>query len=278
MRQEGATVLERDFYGAVRISVERDEISGEVQRKMTHGNTVHGAQFVDAARAQIPTSYFGRASGVGLLIDGLRKREPETSLRIGVVGLGVGTLAAYAESEDTLRFYEISALVADLAESHFSFLARARDRGARVEVVVGDGRIVLEREIAGGDRGGYDLLVVDAFSSGAIPVHLLTAECAALYAGHLAPGGVIALHISNVHLDLAPVAAGIAADRGMHFRRVTTASDSDDGTLVAKWILLSDDQAILDGVAPTDERSNVARMPEPLVWTDDYSSLFSVLR
>ena len=87
-----------------------------------------------------------------------------------------------------------------------------------------------------------------------------------------------ALHVSNVYLDLAPVVAGIAADRGMHLRRVTTASDKDDGTLVAKWILLSDDQAILDGVAPTDERSNVAQMPEPLVWTDDYSSLFSVLR
>ncbi len=271
-------MLERDFYGAVRISVERDEISGEVQRRMTHGNTVHGSQFVDADRAQIPTAYYGRASGVGLLIDDLRKREPGKSLRIGVVGLGVGTLAAYAEPEDTLRFYEISALVADLADSHFSFLARARDRGARVEVVVGDGRIALERELASGDRGDFDLLVVDAFSSGAIPVHLLTAECAALYAEHLASGGVIALHVSNVYLDLGPVAAGIAEDRGMHLRRVTTASNSDDGTLVSKWILLSDDQAILDGVAPTDERSPVARMPEPLLWTDDYSSLFSVLR
>jgi spermidine synthase len=200
------------------------------------------------------------------------------SLRIGVVGLGVGTLAAYAEPGDTLRFYEISALVADLADSHFSFLAQARDRGARAEVVVGDGRITLERELKRGDRGNYDLVVVDAFSSGAIPVHLLTAECAALYAEHLASGGVIALHVSNVHLDLGPVAAGIAANLGMHLRRVTTASDSDDGTFLSKWILLSDDQAILDGVAATDELSRVTRAPEPLVWTDDYSSLFSVLR
>ena len=191
--QESARAMVRNFYGGLRV-IEYDEGTEDEARTMVHGTVIHGKQFTAPERQRERITYYGPGSGVGLAVKALR-RSP---LRAGIIGLGAGSLAAYAERGDVFRFYEINPLVEMLARTEFTYLADSR---GRTEVILGDGRLSLERE-----RGqDYDLLVVDAFSGDSIPVHLLTTQALELYFRHLKPGGILALHITNTHLDLAPV-------------------------------------------------------------------------
>src|SRR5205814_881496 len=197
----GSRLLARNFYGALRVSDEGDGVTEATIRRLTHGTIVHGEEFLDAGRHMQPTTYYGYNTGVGLAMQEAQRR---LGLRVGVIGLGAGTLAAYGRPGDTYRFYDINPLVIDIARSQFRFLP---DCKAKVDVVLGDARLSLEREAP----ENYDVLAVDAFSSDAIPVHLLTREAIALYFRHLQPGGVLAVHVSNKYLNLAPV-VGMAAD------------------------------------------------------------------
>jgi hypothetical protein len=288
---DGAGTLARDrnFYGIVSAQREpaRDPRGSVVS--FTHGNTTHGFQFDLPERRAEPTGYYQTGSGVGVALARHPRRLAGEPMRIGLIGLGVGTLATYARPGDTLVFYEIDPHVEHYARRYFTFLADATARGASVEVRLGDARILLERELAApsgnGDAGGnaFDILVLDAFSSDAVPAHLLTAECFALYRRHLAPGGVLASHVSNRHLDLVPVVRGSAASAGLQTAQVWHQTPPDSGLpeplqLHSHWILATADPAFFAQPAVAAALTPWEPTDALLQWTDDFSSLYQVLR
>jgi len=274
---EGILARSRNFHGTLRVEdvcPDDPELHGH---RLMHGTINHGAQFVDSVKARMPLSYYSELSGVGLAIDNL---TVPTGRRIGVVGLGVGTLAAYGRQGDIFRFYEIDPAVEPIARKWFTYLDSSI---GTVEVVVGDGRLALEREA----NQHFDLLVLDAFSSDAIPIHLLTVEAFATYLRHLHPTGVIAAHVSSQHLDLCRVMAGTVdhfLEQGTQIYMGFVPHPVGDeplppGVSGSVWILLTRNRAFLE--QPTISR-RCLRPPErslrPVIWTDDHASLLGVLR
>ena len=262
--QESARAMVRNFYGGLRVT-EYDEGTEDESRTMVHGTVIHGKQFIEPGRRQEHITYYGPGSGVGLAVKFLRR----TPLRVGVIGLGAGSLAAYAEKGDVFRFYEINPLVEKLARSEFFFLSECR---GKAEVVLGDGRLSLERE--GSQQ--YDLFVVDAFSGDSIPVHLLTTQALELYFRHLKPGGILALHITNTHLDLAPVVETLTQKLGKHAVMITNDRDEDREIYTATWALISSKP--LTSPAIEEAAEELPHRPELLPWTDDYNNLFQILK
>jgi SAM-dependent methyltransferase len=237
-------------------------------RVLSHGTIIHGKQFLEADRRDWPTSYYGKGSGIGLALLDSGEREP---LRVGVVGLGAGTLAAYGRSGDVFRFYDINAKVVELARSEFSFLADSR---AQVEVALGDARLSLERE----PDQNFDVLALDAFSSDAIPVHLLTAEAFGTYLRHLRHGGILAVHISNRYLDLVPVVQQAALALSLELRQVENEDDDEAGVYRSDWMLLSASPAAFEGKLLKEAAERVDAVPRVKLWTDDYSDLYRILK
>jgi hypothetical protein len=276
LRRSSVLHLARNFYGVLEVSDEGLDDPALRQRRLTHGSTVHGLQFLAEERRRLATAYYGHASGVALALRSLAARD---ALRVGVVGLGAGTLAAYAERGTTFRFYELDSAVSALAEEHFTFLRDARERGARIELVSGDGRLRLAEERVRGARGDFDLLVLDAFSSDAIPVHLLTLEALDLYLARLRPDGILAFHTSNHYLDLAPVVRALALARGLAPTTIVALGDARAGTMPSIWMLLASRAELLD--APEIRAASAPGRgagERPVLWTDDYSSLLPLLR
>jgi spermidine synthase len=193
------------------------------------------------------------------------------NLRVGVIGLGTGTLAAYGRPGDTFRFYDINPLVISIAKTQFRFVP---DCKATVELVVGDARLSLDRE----PPQNYDVLAVDAFSSDAIPVHLLTREAFALYFRHMKPSGVVAVHVSNKHLNLAPVVEMAATWLGKRAVVIDTNDDDDNGVFGATWVLVSGRASFFDYPFIRRASSDVKRKAGLRMWTDDYSNLFQILK
>jgi hypothetical protein len=234
---------------------------------LAHGTITHGGQFLDPGKASQPATYYSLDSGVGLAIESLDERPR----KLGVVGLGAGSLAAYGRPGDQVRFYEINPLVEPFARSYFTYLGQAR---ASTSVVLGDARLSLEAETP----QGFDLLAIDAFSGDAIPVHLLTREAFALYFRHLAPGGVLAIHVSNKYLELRPVVRASVDAFGWKALVVDTESDDEDGTYGSTWVLVVRDASFFDRPAFQDNRDVKAIPAKVLVWRDDFSNLFRVLK
>ena len=260
---EGAVVRGRNFYGTLTV-YDRNE---GTWRTLSHGTITHGGQFLDAAKAKNAVTYYGADSGVGLAIRSL----PQGPRKLAVVGLGAGSLAVWGRAGDQVTFYEINTLVERFARDHFRFL---KDAAAAVDIRFGDARLTLERE----PSQGYDLIAVDAFSSDAIPVHLLTREAFAVYARHLRPGGVLAVHISNRYLDLAPVVQAGAAPLGLHARIVENAGDDEKEVYASTWVILSTDEPFFRAEAFLDN-TDVERLPAKAIpWTDDFSNLFRILK
>jgi spermidine synthase len=259
-------VVTRNFYGVLTVS---DSGEGpDAMRMLSHGTIVHGKQFLQDDRRDWPTTYYGMESGVGLAILEARARG---RVRVGVVGLGSGTLAAYGRAGDVFRFYDINPKVVELARSEFSFLG---DSPARVEVVLGDARLSLEREAG----QNLDVLALDAFSSDAIPVHLLTSEAIQVYLRHLKPGGVLAVHISNRYLDLAPVVQQAARRLGLEVRQVVNDDDDDAGVYTSDWMLLSISPAPFEREPLRSAAQKIDAEPRVRLWTDDYSDLVHILK
>jgi hypothetical protein len=262
----GLTEL-RSFHGTLRIEdLPAPDGAGTV-RYLTHGGTRHGQQFLLPARRDAPTTYYGRPSGIGILLDELAPGRPR---RIGLVGLGAGVLAAYGRSGDTCRFYELDPLVIEVARREFGFLA---DSAATIEIVPGDARLTLAREA---DQD-FDVLVLDAFSSGAVPVHLLTREAFELYQRHLAPGGVLALHVTSRHLDLGPLLLAQARLAGRLAWEIESTADEANGLLDARWILLGAGESWPGPRLRAAGRSLAERVEPIRPWTDDFSNLLAVL-
>lgn len=272
---ERPVVRSRNFYGTLEVIDPPVLDARERHRLLVHGATTHGLQLTEPGMTRIPTTYYATTSGVGRAIESLEDGdgwlEPHA---IGLVGLGVGTLAAYARQGDSLRVYEINPAIRDLARERFTFLAECP---TPVDIVMGDARLSMERELAAGAPQGFDLLALDAFSSDAIPVHLLTREAFGIYLEHLAPEGILAIHISNRYLDLAPVVERLADHLGLAIVSVTDPGGDPWWAYGSTWMLLSRDRRVL-------EREVIAVAADPCgkgdgyaLWTDDFASVWSIL-
>jgi len=259
-------VTSRNFYGVLNV---RDSGEGpDAMRALSHGTIIHGKQFLEPERRDWPTTYYGLRSGIGLALLDARGHG---ALRVGVVGLGAGTLAAYGRTGDTFRFYDINSDVVELARSEFTFL---KDSRAKVEVALGDARLSLERELP----ENFDVLALDAFSSDAIPVHLLTVEAFKTYLRHLKPGGVLAVHISNRYLDLVPVVQQAARHLSLELRQVENDDDDDAGVYRSDWMLVSASPAAFEGKELKEAADRIDAVPSVRLWTDDYSDLYRILK
>ncbi|MCP3168450.1 fused MFS transporter/spermidine synthase family protein [Myxococcus qinghaiensis] len=279
-----ALFSERNFFGVVRVTEQGEEDPETHFYSQRHGAITHGMQYVKPEYRSRPTTYYTREAGLGLAIAEQRRLRAAVGLppglRMGVLGLGVGTSAALLEKEDLGRFYEINPAVISLARGEGGFFSYLSDSPATIEVVEGDARISLERELERGEPGAFDVLALDVFSSDSVPVHLLTEEAVALYKRHLAPHGVLALHISNVHLDLVPVTLSHARRLGMHAAFVFY--DTQGDALRSNWMLLSPDREFSWGPTFTRATARVRRLglreEQDFAWTDDRSSVLRVLR
>jgi len=267
-RDEGARVTVRNFYGGLKVNDTTAENDDEPIRRLTHGTITHGEQYLNPKKQNRPTTYYGANSGVGRAI---RQQQETGPVRVGVIGLGAGTLAAYGRAGDYWRFYEINPLVLWLANTQFTFLKNCK---ARVDVALGDARLSLERE----PPEGFDVLAVDAFSSDAIPVHLLTREAFVLYFRHLKANGVLAVHVSNKHLDLEPVVKTAADSLQKQARVVDTDDEDNDEVFGATWVLVTADGSFF-GKPLLGKAAAVIHSPRHVrLWTDDYSNLFRILK
>lgn len=270
-RDRNTLSASRNFYGTLKVLNYYEDDEEDNYHLLLHGATTHGIQFVKPEKAVIPTTYYSETSGVGIAINNL----PQGPRRIGLVGLGTGTLAAYARQGDTLRIYEINPTVEALAREQFKYLDYSQ---GKIDVVMGDARLMMERELAAGKPQQYDLLALDAFSSDAIPVHLLTREAFGVYLQHLKPDGVLAIHISNRYLDLRPVVEKLAQTFGLG---VATISDDDEPNwwvYATTWMLVSRNQNFLaiDAIREAaDAPGNHGNAP---LWTDDFASLYSIMK
>jgi len=258
--------LARNFYGVISVyEVDRDDRAAH-RFSLAHGIVVHGRQFAAAERRRVPVAYYSHESGVGRALTELARKGP---LNIGAVGLGVGTLAAYARPGDRLRFYEINPEILRFAKQYFTYLA---DSPAPIETVIGDARLSLEREPA----QNFDLLVLDAFSGDAVPAHLLTREAFAVYLRQLAANGVLAVNVTNRHLDLPRVVDGVARHYQLATRRIYTESDAASLSYRADWMLLARDGVSLASLPDSPPRG--AEPPgAPRLWTDHSSDMLSIL-
>jgi SAM-dependent methyltransferase len=265
----------RNFYGGLRVIEKAADQPLERHWELKHGLTTHGAQFRAPERAAWPTTYFGRSSGVGVVL-GDFKTDP--GRKVGVVGLGAGTIAAYGRAGDRFTFYEIDPAVIRLARAPFTFLSGS---AAQIEIVPGDARLALEAQARDGASQRFDVLVLDAFSGDAIPLHLLTVEAMETYLRHLKPDGMIAVHISNRYLDLRGVLVGLARHFQLDFVVAEDRPKAEDYWLTAsRWVLLTPSKDLLRPWIPPNPEARKALEDtfHPILWTDDHTSLLSVWR
>lgn len=261
-----ARMMQRNFYGTL---LTRDIAYDELQdtsRLLYHGSTKHGQQFLSDARRREPTAYYGRTAGIGIAIEATRR----TGQNVGMIGLGAGTLAVYGRAGDRYRIYEIDPGVIEFAKSEFTFMS---DSQAEIEIVLGDARLSMERDAP----QNLDVLAVDAFSGGSVPVHLLTVEAMGIYLRHMRPEGIIAFHVTNRFLDIPPVVEAIAHAHGLHVAHIR---DENDNPLLRNtdWVLVSRDPAVL-------ARAEIRQRAKPILpiaglkpWTDDFNNLFAILK
>lgn len=261
----GTVLARRNFYGTLRVYDWHEEGAGRA-RSLANGVITHGTQYLAPSLARRPTEYYGDASGIGHAMAALHT-DPARH-RIGVIGLGAGTLAAYGRAGDVMRFYEINPQVIDIAERDFTFL---RDSAARVEVALGDARLSLASE----PPQHFDVLVIDAFTGDAIPVHLLTVEALDMYLRHLQPDGIIAFHVSNLYLNLVPVVGRLAQARQLAILLVE-ADQEDDFNTSSSWVLVSRAPKML-AVPEIAAVSQAVPVNSTRLWTDDFSDLLPFL-
>jgi hypothetical protein len=259
----------RSFFGISRVI----ESTDHAYRVLQSGSTLHGRENLPAGQTCVPQSYYDPAGPIGQLLRQSRRRIDDAA----VVGLGSGALACYTEPTSHWRFYEIDPLVERIARDPrlFTFLATTR---GRISIETGDGRKLLEAAPA----GQFDIIVLDAFSSDAVPVHLLTREAIALYMSRLRTGGVVAIHISNRYLDLEPVLASIADGERLpafgNFDEEISAADASRGRTASHWVVMGRSIEDLQGLGDTPGWHRLSPVAGVLAWTDDYSNLFRSLR
>jgi hypothetical protein len=257
----------RNFYGVLRVQ-DSGNVDVDRRRTLIHGTIMHGKQYMHPNLRTEPTSYYTRNSGIGRLIESMHPRT--APIRVGVIGLGAGTIAAYGAKGDVYRFYDIDPGVVEIAHRDFTFL---KDSDATIEVSLGDARLSLERE----PPQRFDVLAIDAFSSDAIPVHLITREAVEVYLRHMRPDGVIAFHVTNRYLDLVPVVEGIANQLGLSALWIDDPGLEMFGN-ASSWVLLARDSARLGDPRLATHATAIAARRDWRVWTDDFNNLVQVLK
>ena len=268
--RKGSSIVTRGFYGVLKVNIANADNPEQRHLTLQHGATIHGLQYSGEIRRRMATTYYSETSGIGRL---LRAYHPDHGRRVGAVGLGAGTLAAWGDAGDTFRFYEINDDVARLATKTFTYL---KDSKAKTELVMGDARLKMEGE----KDQNYDVIILDAFSSDAIPVHLLTLEAFQIYNRHLRSDGVIAVHVSNRYLDLRPIVAR-AAQASKYNSAIINDSEpaaDDDGIYASDWILLTRNRTLLSHPLISKVAGDPIEVSERIgAWTDDRSDLLRIL-
>jgi len=280
----------RDFFGTLAVFERNEDNPLTHYHVIKHGTITHGSQFTNERRRREPLTYYSRLSGVGRAIDYYRRELESDQMRVGVVGLGSGTMAAYVDGGDSIAFYEINPDVLKITESGrwFTYLQDARQRGAECDIRLGDARLTLRRELELDLPQNYHVIVLDAFSGDSVPAHLLTVEAFELYLKHLSGGstagdsqspggqdGAILVHISNRYLDLAPLAFGIAEHFGLHAVCIKNEDDGTNNIYSSDWVVLTRNKKLADELAHF--ASEIDHTPT-ILWTDTHSSLFDVLK
>jgi len=263
---DGTILATRNFYGVLRVQEGGTEAGRHLS--LVHGTILHGNQYLAPDLARIPTTYYTQRSGVGRALESM---HPTTRrLKVGVIGLGTGTIAAYGSKGDVYRFYDINPAVIRIANSEFTYL---RNSEAMIETPLGDARLSLEREPA----QNFDLLAIDAFSSDSIPVHLLTQEALTIYHRHMKPGGIIAFHVTNRYLNLVPVVERLADAQGLH--AVLVSDDIEQGlSSRSDWVLVSDSAGSLAVPLIAAAAKPIEPRRDWPAWTDDFNNIVQVLK
>jgi hypothetical protein len=275
----GTLLVRRNFYGVLTVTSEPSRDGKSVIFTLYNGHITHGREFADLLRRDNPTTYYARDSGIGRAIDFFAAERP-AGIRVGAIGLGTGTLAAYCRANDEFTFYEINPEVPRIAHEYFLYLDDAQDRVGQgkgsLDVVMGDARLSLEQQRSRREEGrGFHVIAVDAFTGDAIPIHLITREAGEIYRRHLDPDGVLAIHISNRYLDLAPVVRGLADYLKLQAIQIDSDANPDGDIYWASWMLLTNNKKLLAALAPLASKET----PAPsILWTDDFSSLLQILK
>ena len=262
-----ARLMTRNFYGTLRVKDTGPETSETAMRRLMHGVIMHGEEYLHKDKRLRITTYYTETSGVGLAVKYFQQSGPT---RVGVVGLGTGTMAAYGRKGDVTRFYEINPQVIAIARRDFHFIS---DSKGQVDTVLGDARLTMEREAP----QQYDVLVIDAFSSDAIPVHLITREAMAIYLKHIKPDGVVAFHVTNRFLKLAPVVEQIAKTYHLHTALITDDETEGDASRT-DWVLVTRNEKFLEDKNIHDNTSEITAIPGLRLWTDDFNNLVQILK
>ena len=271
--EKNSLETKRNFYGVVRVY---DSRPGEQRHrhKLYHGNIKHGTQYWQPDKRDYPTTYFSKRSGIGLALRYHPNRLQGKGIKVGILGLGAGTIAYYCNEKDHFRFYEINQIVTEMAYRHFTYLSEAE---GKIEVLMGDGRITMEQELANTGPQKYDVLAIDAFSGDAVPVHLLTKEAFSLYFKHLKEDGILAIHISNKYLQLENVIYGMINEFKIGSQYVKTRKKRRKDISRSTWVLLSNNQQFLSYSKVLKYVTSWPDNLENVVWTDDFSNLARVL-
>lgn len=264
----------RNFYGTLAVT---EWFPGESShsRELSNGGIIHGTQNLSPERRGEPTSYYGHDTGIGKALDSLQHKN---GARVGVVGMGAGTVATYGKSGDTFRFYDINPDVPRLAQKYFTYLPDLQQRGAKLEIVVSDARLALERELS--TPQNFDVLLLDAFSGDSVPAHLLTLEAFEIYKKHMRPDGIIAVHVTNSYLLLAPLIEKTAAALGYKTTRVATNASYDGEHDSTDYVLVTNNETFLAATPPEppdDGTLEDEAKIHPRVWTDRHHDLFQIL-
>jgi hypothetical protein len=262
-------VSTRNFYGTLRVRETVVAAPDYRRRNLIHGAISHGDQYMWSPIRRDPTTYYKEKSGIGRVLLLRNAERPVAPVNVGIVGLGAGTIAAYGRLGDDYRFYEINPGVVTIANRDFTYLA---DTKAKVHISLGDARLNLEREPA----RRFDVLAIDAFSSDAIPMHLITVEALDVYEKNIVPEGVIAFHVSNRYLDLKPVVSAIAAARG--FSVAWICETYNDGSTRSDWLLLTKDKSLFTKPEIRDGVREIPPRPGRRAWSDDFNTILQSLQ
>ena len=265
--KENTIHASRNFYGSLRVKQPLPDTDDDANRRLVHGVIMHGEQYIHPSHRHIITSYYGDSSGVGMALSQIHPVEQ----RVGVIGLGAGTLAGYGQKGDVIRMYEINPKVIDIATHYFYYLTESK---AKIETALGDARLVLEREAP----QRFDVLAVDAFSSDAIPVHLITREALQVYLKHIKPDGAVAFHLTNRYLRLAPVVKQLADEIGYEAILISDDAESDKYLSRTDWVIVTKNREFINDEGVKAKRGKIENIPGLRVWTDDFNNLFQILK
>src|SRR6185436_20707832 len=264
---EDTVFIERNYYGVLRVKENQSQVdeADTRYRSLVHGAILHGEQYLSEKYRRSATTYYKTSSGIGKALLAFEGQP----IKVGIIGLGAGSISVYADADDTYRFYDINPAVIRVANTWFTYL---KDSPGKMETVLGDARLSLERE----PPQGFDVLAVDAFSGDSIPTHLITVEAFTEYLRHMKPGGVIAFHVSNRFLDLKPVLLAIAEHHRLEYAYVHETGES--GGTTSDWVLITRHKPFILRPEIVESTEPVVPRPDWRLWTDSYTSMVQVFR